>query len=277
MKIAIQGIKASFHEMAARKHFKDEQLELVECATFPLLFKTLAEGRAKYAVMAIENALAGSILPNYALLEKYGFKIVGEVFLKIEMCLLALPGTKLEYIKVVQSHPMALLQCQEFLNTLQHVQLVAHDDTADSAREIAEKKLNHVASIASRLAADTYQLEVIKAGIETNPANYTRFLILCQAKDYVQGPFAKKSSIRFETLHRPGSLARILNILDAHNINMSMIQSMPVIGKPYHFAFHVDLEWEDMGDYEAALYGLRKNSIHLTEFGEYQSGEKVPL
>lgn len=277
MKVGIQGIRASFHDLAARKYFKNSELKLVECLTFPALFNALKNRDTDFSVMAIENALAGSILPNYALLERHGFKIVGEVFLKIEMSLLALPGVKMTDLKIVQSHPMALLQCQKFLGQLGNVQLVEHDDTADSAREISEKKLTNVGSIASSLAAEVYGLEILATNIESDPANYTRFLVLCREEDYIRSLKANKASIRFETEHRPGSLAKVLNIFEGLDINMSKIHSLPVIGKPYHFAFHVDLEWDDINKFESALEKLKLHSLNLTCFGEYPAGEKVRL
>lgn len=277
MKVAIQGVKASFHDVACRKYFKTNDLEPVECSSFPLLFQMLADKKVDYAVMAIENALAGSILPNYGLMEKYRFKIVGEVYLKIQMCLLALPGEKLEDIRTVQSHPMALHQCQEFLTTLPNVKLVEHADTAESALEIKTKNLLYHGAIASALAAETYELEILKSNIETHSSNYTRFLILAREEDYSPDPKANKSSLRFEAEHKPGSLARILNIFEKHSINMSKIHSLPVIGRPFYFAFHVDLEWSDNQNYFNAMKELESTVLKMTHFGDYFAGEKPIL
>ena len=277
MKVGIQGVKASFHDVASRKYFSDVKVESVECSSFSMLFQVLEDKKVDHIVMAIENALAGSILPNYALMEKYKFKIVGEVYLKIEMCLLGLPKSKLEDIRFVQSHPMALLQCQEFLNTLTNVKSVEHADTAESAMEIKEKKMLHYAAIASALAAETYGLKILRSNIETHSSNFTRFLVLCRETDFSRSPLANKSSLRFEAEHRPGSLASILNIFEKYSINMSKIHSLPIIGKPYHYAFHVDLEWSDAKKYEAALCELAAKAVSLTNFGEYVAGERPIL
>ena len=276
MKVAIQGVKASFHDVAARQYFKDSP-ELVECSSFPRLFQVLAQKESDFAVMAIENALAGSILPNYKLLEKHGFKILGEVYLRIEMCLMALKGEKIPEIKVVQTHPMALHQCEEFLLTMPNARLVEHADTAESAKEIKERNLIHHAAIASRLAAETYDLEILKASIETNKANFTRFLILCRPEDYNRPAHANKASICFETEHTPGSLARVLAIFEAHSVNMTKIQSLSIVGRPYQYAFHVDLEWSESSLYEKAMNDVRAKTLSLLHFGEYVAGARPQL
>lgn len=277
MKVAIQGVKASFHDVACHKFFKDKKFETVECSSFPILFQSLEEGTSDFAVMAIENALAGSILHNYGLLEKHKFKIIGEVYLHIEMCLLGLPGEKLEDIRIVQSHPMALLQCKEFLAQLKDVKLVEHADTAESALEIKTNKLAGHAAIASSLAARTYGLEILRSNIETHKANYTRFLILCRADDYKEIPGANKASLCFEAEHKPGSLARVLNIFDKYSINMSKIHSLHIVGKPFHYAFHVDLEWTNKEQYQEALKELRSKVMSMIHFGDYVAGEKPVL
>lgn len=277
MKVAIQGVKASFHDVAAHKFFKDQVFETVECSSFPMLFESLESGESDLAVMAIENALAGSILHNYGLLEKHKFKIIGEVYLRIEMCLLALPGEKLEDIRFVQSHPMALLQCKEFLGQLKNVKLLEHADTAESAFEIKSKNLVHHAAIASSLAADTYGLQVLRANIETHKANYTRFLVLCREADYKPTKHANKSSLSFGTEHVPGSLARVLNVFDRYSINMSKIHSLHIVGKPFHYDFHIDLEWNDYEKYQQALSEVKTKVVSLTHFGDYVAGEKPYL
>lgn len=276
MNVAIQGVKASFHDVAAHKFFT-KSFAAVECNSFPLLFKNLDNGTADFAVMAIENALAGSILPNYALLEKYKFKIVGEVYLKIEMCLLALPGEKLSDIRVVQSHPMALLQCRDFLSNLKNVKVIEHADTAESAMEIKQLNLSGHAAIASELAAETFGLDVIGRNIQTDRANFTRFLILAKEENYQPNPHANKASLCFEAEHTPGSLARSLSILNKYDVNMSKIHSLPIIGRPFHFAFHVDLEWSDSQKYQEALNEFSASVVSLLHFGDYVEGEKPKL
>jgi prephenate dehydratase len=217
-------------------------------------------------LMAIENTIAGSILPNYALLEKFGFKIIGETYLRIEMCFLALPGQKMSDIRFVQSHPMAILQCQDFLAPLKEVKIVEAADTAESAAEIQSRKLTQYAAIASKLAAETYGLEILKENIETDRLNFTRFLVLARAEAETSIPLANKASIRFEAAHRPGSLAEVLAIFARNSVNMTKIQSIPVLGKPYQYAFHVDLEWSDVAQYRLSLEEGR-NPAHENKSG----------
>lgn len=273
-RIAIQGVRASFHDVATRKYFKDTPMDIIECSTFRLLCEKLANGEADYAMMAIENTIAGSILPNYALLEANHFKIIGEVYLRIEMSFLALPGQSLRDIRFVKSHPMAILQCQEFLATLPGIQVIEASDTAESAMEIETKGLKNHAAIASSLAAETYGLSILKENIETDRSNFTRFLVLCRKGDYRQPSDANKASIRFEAEHRPGSLAEILAKLGQLSLNMTKIQSVPILGKPYQYGFHVDLEWSKASNFVQAMEELKKNTLNLIDFGEYKSGEK---
>jgi len=272
--IAIQGVRASFHDVATQKFFVGSETKAIECSTFRLLGEKLASGEADFAMMAIENTIAGSILPNYALLEANRFKIVGEVYLRIEMAFLALPGQKIADIRFVQSHPMAILQCQEFLSTLENIKIVEASDTAESALEIQNKKLKNHAAIASKMAGKTYGLEILKENIETDQQNFTRFLVLCREQDYRPPQDGNKASIRFETKHAPGSLALVLSDLSRFSVNMTKIQSIPILGKPYQYGFHVDLEWSNLSNYSAAMDELQKHTLNLIHFGEYQSGEK---
>ena len=275
-KIAIQGVRACFHDVAARKYFS-QGVAPVECTTFRKLCEALARGDADFAMMAIENTIAGSILPNYALLESFGFKILGETYLRIEMCFMALPGQKIEDIRFVQSHPMAILQVQEFLSGLNEIKIVEAADTAESAMEIQQRKLKHYAAVASRLAAETYGLELLQENIETDRWNYTRFLVLCRANDYQKPVGANKASVRFEAEHTPGSLARALAVFSDHEVNMTKIQSLPILGRPYQYGFHVDLEWKDSKKYEQAMEKLKNHTVQLIHFGEYKGGEKPVL
>ena len=274
LKIAIQGVRACFHDVAARKYFSSSEVSAVECVSFPVLCKTLDQRGADYAVMAIENTIAGSILANYSLLQTYGFKILGETYLRIEMSFMALPNQKISDIRFVQSHPMAILQCQDFLSTLSDIKMVEASDTAESAKEIQESKLKGFAAIASQLAAETYGLEVLKSNIETDRANFTRFLTLCRNENYQRPLGANKASFRFEVKHEPGSLAKVLTLFSDYSVNMTKIQSTPIVGKPYQYGFHVDVEWDDVARYEEAMTKVREQTIHLIHFGEYQKGEK---
>jgi prephenate dehydratase len=269
----------------------------VECSTFGALAAALASGEADACLMAIENSIAGSILTNYALLETHGFRITGEVYLRIEMNLMALPGQRLADITQVQSHPMALAQCQEFLAAHPAIRAVEGNDTAEVARDIARAGSRGVAAIASRLAAGTYGLEVLAAGIETNRQNYTRFLVISRgeklassgarivrpadavagdavAEDGGAGARASKASLRFEVAHRPGSLARVLELLAAAGVNLTKIQSVPILGRPYEYSFHVDLVWDEPAAYGRALDGITKVVRNLIAFGTYPEGER---
>jgi prephenate dehydratase len=274
VKVAIQGVKASFHEVATRKYFTEAKVEIIECSTFPKLFSALADHSADRAVMAIENSIAGSILSNYALMEKFKFKIMGEIYLRIELCLLCLPGEKLEDIQIIQSHPMALLQAQDFLMTLPNVKAMEHSDTAESAKDIKRLNLTHHASIASSLAAETYGLTILKKNVENNCANFTRFLVLVPENIYQRDSAANKASLRFETNNEPGSLAKIIRIFEEHSVNMTKIQSLPVIGRPQNYSFHVDLDWVDINNYERALSEIRVKAANLIIYGEYKAAER---
>lgn len=274
LKIAIQGVQACFHDVAARKYFDQATVTPVECVSFPVLCKTLDQRGADYAVMAIENTIAGSILANYSLLQSYGFKILGETYLRIEMSFMALADQEISDIRFVQSHPMAILQCQDFLSTLDNIKLVEASDTAESAKEIKERNLIGYAAIASKLAAQTYGLEVLQTNIETDRHNFTRFLTLCRNENYQRPIGANKASFRFEVKHEPGSLAQVLTLFSQYSLNMTKIQSTPIIGKPYQYGFHVDVEWDDVAQYEEAMVKVRQQTINFIHFGEYQRGVK---
>lgn len=274
LKVAIQGVRASFHDVAAHKFFQHREIQTFEYPSFPSLGKALSEKTADVALMAIENSIAGSILPNYSLLEAHRFKIIGEVYLTIEMNLMALPGQSLQQIHTVQSHPMALLQCEDFLLAHPHMKIIEGTDTAESAKDVKEKNLKGQAAIASRLAAETYGLEILAPAIQSNKQNMTRFLVICRSENYTSDPQANKCSIRFETPDRPGSLVKILEIFVQHQVNMTKLQSVVIPGKPYEYAFHVDLEWQDRGQYEKAIQELSQRALRLIHFGEYRRGER---
>ncbi|NIR65975.1 MAG: prephenate dehydratase [Aliifodinibius sp.] len=271
MKIAIQGGQASFHDMAVRKFFADQQIGLLECHTFRQVCAALVEREADLSVMAIENTLVGSILPNYTLLEEYPLRIVGETYLRIEHHIMALPGQSLSEIQSVRSHPMALMQCSNFLEAHPQIRGIETFDTAESAREIAEKQLRKTAAIASRLAAEKYNLKVISDNIENIEENYTRFLILSEAP-IEDDETPDKASICFNLSHRPGSLAKALEVFHRHQINLTLIQSVPIIGKPNEYAFHIDLEWGDRKVFDAAIDELHHLTYGLKILGIYKRG-----
>lgn len=241
LNVAIQGITASFHEVAALTYFQ-EPIQTIECLTFHQLCESLKSGKADFAVMAIENSIAGSILPNYFLLQEYHFNIIGELYLPIHMHLLALPGVKLEDIKTIESHPMAIRQCTEFLYALKGVEIRESDDTALSAKRVGELKLKDTAAIANEHAAKKFGLQILEKRIETNKKNFTRFLVLTKrSKDKIE---SNKASMSFEVANEVGSLADALMTFKTNGINLSKIQSIPIIGRPSEYSIHIDVEWK---------------------------------
>lgn len=273
-KIAIQGFEASFHEITAIQFFGNE-IETVECATFPKLFDVMEKGEADFAVCAIENSLAGSILPNYAHLRNSNLEIVGEVYLRIEMNLMALPNQEMHQIEEIHSHPMALLQCQGFFENYPQIQLVESNDTALSAKEIKEKHIKHRAAVASKRAAELFELDIIAADIHDNKRNFTRFLVLSKPTTIDHRPSViNKSSISFRAHHTAGSLAKVLTVIGNHNINLTKIQSLPVVGEEWQYYMYADLEFEDVDSYRKMLEEIEPLSKELKILGEYQQGEK---
>lgn len=270
LKVAIQGIATSFHEVAAMQYF-NEPIETVECLSFHQLCENLKHGKCDVAVMAIENSIAGSILPNYFLLQDYHFNIVGEVYLPIHMHLLALPGVTLDKIKTIESHPMAIRQCTDFLHRLNGMDIRESDDTALSARKVSEKKLKDTAAIANEFAAKKFGLNIIEKRIETHKKNFTRFLILRDKQEEVEG--ANKASIGFEVRNEAGSLADALTVFKDYSINLLKIQSIPIIGKPSEYTIHIDLEWKKRKDYDEAMHKVLRQVRNLNVLGEYKKAK----
>jgi len=268
-KVAIQGIKTSWHDVSARKYF-GEDIELIKCTSFKKLCESLYTEEADAGVMAIENTIAGTLLSNYSLLMDYDFKIVGEVFTHIHMHLMALPGTTLNDIKYVQSHPIAISQCSEYLWKLPHVIVEEKQDTAEVAQRIARDQLHHTAAIANQYAADEFGLEVLAKNIETHKENFTRFLILSR-HDAAENHH-NKASLCFELRHEVGTLAGATRIFSENHINLTKIQSVPVIGKPYEYTFHIDFEWDQTIDFEKVLRDLDQYVMHLRVLGKYKKG-----
>lgn len=268
-KIAIQGYAGSFHQVAALQYFGNETT-IVPCATFRELIKLAANKKETHGgIMAIENSIAGSILPNYILLQKSNLHIVGEVYLRIEQNLLVYPGVTLNDIKEVHSHPMALLQCLDFLE--QHNwKLIETEDTALSAQQIHKKRSPHIAGIASKLAADLFDLEILASNIHTQKNNYTRFLVL--QKDNVEVEQADKASINFQTNHTKGSLAKVLSKVSEEGINLSKLQSMPIAGTNFKYSFHADLEFENINQLNKALKSIEPLTENVKILGIYKNG-----
>ncbi|GEM67227.1 prephenate dehydratase [Sphingobacterium mizutaii NBRC 14946 = DSM 11724] len=272
IKIAIQGVKASFHEEAAYKYF-GKDIETLECTSFKKTCDLLKQGKADYVVMAIENSIAGSILPNYNLLRDYRFHIIGEVHLNIQQHLLALPGVKLSDIQFVESHPIAIRQCDEFLSDHPEWTIKEGMDTAACAKKILDEKLTHTAAIASEAAAKLYGLEILEKRIETHKKNSTRFLIL--SNELQEQKNANKASLSFQTSHAIGALAMVLQCFAEQNVNLSKIQSMPVVGRRNEYDFYVDVEWKKQADYDAAIRKVLKHTVNFSIMGEYLKNEKI--
>lgn len=271
-KIAIQGFEASFHEVAAHRFF-GQGIDTVKCRTFQQVLDHLADGTAQKGVMAIENSVAGSILPNYARLRDSQLKIIGEVYLRIEMNFMALPGQRIADIGEMHSHPIAILQTHDFFREHPHILIVESPDTALSAREIAENRIEGRGALASREAAALFGLEILAAGVESNKRNFTRFLVLekgAQQDDRT----VTKASWSFRTAHASGSLAKALTVLGAHEINLTKIQSLPVLGEEWSYYFYADLEFADPKAYRRAKQAVQPHIYDLKILGEYLQGEK---
>ncbi len=266
-KVAIQGYEGSFHQIVAEKYFGLD-IEIVPCATFREVARKVKCGEVNYGVMAVENSIAGSIIANYGILQDANVQVAGEVYLHIMQNLLALPGVKLEDITEVESHPMALQQCHNFLDNYDW-KLIESEDTAISAKHIAENALRTTAAIASRRAAELYGLDVLVPEINTIRNNYTRFMII-KMHDLLIDPRANKASLYFKTDHKQGSLVRALEVLE--NVNMSRLQSYPIPSEPWHYMFHIDLEFERLGDYAANLERLIRATEEVHVYGVYPNG-----
>ncbi len=272
-KIAIQGIEGSFHDIAARKFF-GSSIELLECVNFRQECTGLVAGAADFALMAIENSLAGSILPNYGLLEEFPIVISGEVYIRIQQHLLALPGQTLTDITSVRSHPVALQQCSEFLEAHPKICSIESYDTAASAKEIAEQQLKGVAAIASRLAAERYGLILLAASIENDKANYTRFLVLEKGNGQQSPEFSNKATLTLHVRDKVGALAEVLNIFHEYSLNLGLIQSTPIVGRPEEYAFHVDVKFQNDTNFLAAVKKVGKLATKLKILGRYKAGAK---
>lgn len=272
-RIAIQGFEGSFHQEAARQFF-GRSVTVICCASFrELVRKAVIKEECDGAVMAIENSIAGSILPNYSLLLKSKLRIVGEVYLQIRQQLLANPGVQLEDIREVHSHPMALLQCSDFLDK-HGFKLVETEDTALSARHVQQHRSKHIAAVAGKLAAELYELDIIAPNIHTQKNNYTRFLVLQPAKDAVVVEGADKASINFSVSHTRGSLAKVLSRIAEEGVNLSKLQSMPIPGTDFSYSFHTDLEFEHAAQLQATIDAIQPLTKELIILGIYKKGKR---
>ncbi len=278
-KVAIQGGAGSNHEIAAKAYFNNEDIETIPCDSFPQLFNVLKNDSNIYGIVAIENTLVGSILENYTLLKDSGMVVIGEYKLRIKHQLMTLPGQTINDITEVHSHPMALAQCKQFFSDYPKIKLISADDTALSAKRIQDEQLKGVAAIAPSLAAEEYQLEIIAHDIETNKRNFTRFLIVSdkgktEVEELLITNQVNKASIVFALPHSEGSLSKVLSILAFYNINLTKIQSLPVVGHEWEYLFYVDLIFEDYNRYQQSLDAIRPLTKGLKNLGEYHIGKR---
>lgn len=270
-KVSIQGIMGSFHEDAARQYFHEE-IEVVECRSFRSVCEMIDSDKVDYAVMAIENSIAGSILQNYSLIRDYHLRIIGEIYIHIQMNLMALPGVYKKDIKEIYSHPVSFLQCAEYLEKyFPDVETKELGDNAAVAKLISKEKITYAGAISNLRSAELYGLNVLERGIESNKKNYTRFLVLAKHSN-LKAP-TNKASICFEVGHFHGALAKVLNTFAEYEINLTKIQSLPIIGKPNEYSFHVDLEWVSPESYEKAIHKVLKNVSSLAILGEYSRAD----
>ncbi len=272
-KVSIQGYEGSFHQVAARQFF-GKNVEVLPCATFKDVIKLASSKKeSDGGVMAIENSIAGSILPNYTLLQKSNLVITGEVYLQIRQNLLVNPGVQLEDIREVHSHYMALLQCTEFLDKY-NWKLVETEDTALSAKHIHQHKSKHIAAIASKLAAELFSLEMIAPNIQTMRNNYTRFLILQREEAAGVVPDANKASVNFNTDHSRGSLAKVLTKIADGGINLSKLQSFPIPGSDWKYSFHADMEFGSLDQFRLVMEDIRSLTEEVKIYGIYKNGKQ---
>ena len=277
-RIAIQGVIGSFHDIAAHKFFDDEPIEIVCCDTFEQVFEEMKQDSNVIGLIAIENTIAGSLLHNYELLRESGMQIVGEHKLRISHSIMCLPDDNWEDITEVNSHPVALMQCRNYLKRHSFLKVVETDDTAGSAKEISEKQLHGHAAICSKFAAPLYGMKILEEGIETNKHNFTRFLVICDpwiAESLCSPHKSNKSSIVFSLPHAEGSLSQVLSIFSFYRINLTKIQSLPIIGREWEYMFYVDVTYDDYTRYRQSIDAMRPLTKQLKILGEYIDGKST--
>ena len=269
-KIAIQGIKGSFHHQVAQEYYS-QNVEVDECLSFEELVDSLLSNKSDQAVMAIENSIAGPIIPNFALIDKNNLHIIGEHYLRIHQNLMALKGQKMEDILEVHSHPIALLQCMDFLKNHPNIKIVEDKDTAETARRIQQKQLKGIAAIASKTAAEMYDLEILAPEIQTIHNNMTRFVIIKKENEFVSKNEINRASLKFELDHKRGSLAAVLNVMSDCKLNLTKIQSLPKIETPWKYSFFVDVTFDKYEDYAKAKSLLIIMAEYFKVLGEYKN------
>ncbi len=274
--IAIQGTLGSFHDIAAHTYFEGEEIELICCPTFEEVFHSIRRDNHVIGMLAIENTIAGSLLYNNELLRQSGAQIIGECKLRISHCFVCLPGDTWEDITEVHSHPIALMQCRDFLNQHPHIKVVEEEDTALSAETIRKKQMRGHAAICSKAAAELYEMKILQEGIETNKHNFTRFLVVAdpwQVEDLRHNLPTNKASLVFMLPHAEGSLSQVLSILSFYNINLTKIQSLPIIGREWEYQFYVDVVFTDYLRFKQSLTAITPLTKQLKTLGEYEEGK----
>lgn len=270
--VAIQGIRGSYHHIVALQYF-EHPVDVIECMTFDRVVESIITNESDVAIMALENSIAGSILPNYALINKYDLHIVGEHYLDIQHNLMALPNQTIEDIKEVYSHPMALLQCKEFFKNYPHIKLVEDKDTAEVSERIHLHQLKNIGAIASVMAAEIFELDILARSIQTIKQNETRFAIVKKVNSLVPENEINKASLKFEADHKRGSLAAILNVMSDCKLNLTKIQSMPIIETPWKYAFFVDVTFETYADFKKAKSIIEIMATNFKVLGEYKNAK----
>lgn len=270
--VAIQGVKGSFHHIVSQNYF-GESTQVDECLSFDDTVEALLSGKTEAAIMALENSIAGSIIPNYALIDSNNLHIVGEHYLDIQHHLMALPDQSIEAIKEVHSHPMALLQCKVFLKNYPHIKLIEDKDTAEVARRISQQKIKGIAAIASQLASEIFNLNIIAKSIQTIKHNETRFAIVKRSNSEIPKKEINKATVKFELDHKRGSLATILNVMSDCKLNLTKIQSLPKIETPWLYAFFVDVTFINYADFEKAKSIMEIMATHFKILGEYKNAK----
>lgn len=276
-RVTIQGVKGCYHDAAARLYFdkRGKEIDTIPCDSFPEMFERLEEDSTMLGILAIENTIAGSLLQNHELLRKSDMTIIGEQKMRISHVLAAMPGQNIDNIDEVHSHPMALMQCENFLRRHGNLRMIEDFDTAGSARDIARDKIMGRAAVCGEFAANLYGLEILAKGIETNKRNFTRFLIL--ADPIIAGELKAstrdidKASIMFTLSHSKGALSKVLTILSFYDMNLSKIQSMPILGREWEYRFYIDLTFDDYVRYRQALDAVRPLTNDFKILGEYIS------
>ena len=277
-RIAIQGVQGSFHDIAAHHYFEEEEIELICCDTFEEVFDHIRRDSSVIGMVAIENSIAGSLLHNYELLRDSGTTIIGEHKLRISHSLLCLPDEDWDDLTEVNSHPVALQQCREFLSRHSHLKVVEAGDTAGSAEIISKKHMKGHAAICSKFAAPLYGMKILEEGIETNKHNFTRFLVVCdpwKADDLRERRKTNKANIVFSLPHNEGSLSQVLSIFSFYRINLTKIQSLPIIGREWEYLFYIDVTYDDYMRYRQSIDAITPLIKELKILGEYEEGKST--